>query len=179
MPTSSSRQTTNPRPTSRRRRTASAAGAANRSRSHKPKYHNDQRETAGSHADPGESINDRRRSSCQCPEPPYPPRGQSLDWCPDDGRYSCIASTRCPDSVAVDGGGGGGGGGGGRVMAVVAAAVAVVMAVAEAMAATVYGYEPLVDTIMVRVKIMNVDVFVVLRFACTYDVERYVVSYLR
>ena len=53
-------------------------------------------------------------------------------------------------------------------MAVVAAAVAVVMAVTEAMAATVYGYEPLVDTIMVRVKIMNVDVFVVLRFACTY-----------
>ena len=64
-------------------------------------------------------------------------------------------------------------------MAVVAAAVAVVMAVTEAIAATVYGYEPLIDTIMVRVKIMNVDVFVVLRFACTYDVERYVVSYLR
>ena len=61
---------------------------------------------------------------------------------------------------------------------VVVAAVAVVMAVAEAMAATVYGYEPLVDTIMVRVKIMNVDVFVVLRFACTYDVERYVLFVL-
>ena len=80
--------------------------------------------------------------------------------------------------MAVDGGGGGGGGGG-RVMAVVAAAVGVVMAVAEAMVATVYGYELLVDTIMVRVKIINVDVVVVLRFACTYDVERYVVSYLR
>ena len=66
-------------------------------------------------------------------------------------------------------------------MAVVAAAVAVivagvtvtvVMAGAAAMVAMVY--RPLVNTIMVGIKTMNVAVVVVMRLACTYDAGRYV-----
>ena len=68
------------------------------------------------------------------------------------------------------------------MVVVVAAAAAVVMvvvvAVAEAMAATVYRYGPLVDTIMVRMKIMNVAVYVVLRLACMCDIGRYVLLVL-
>ena len=52
-----------------------------------------------------------------------------------------------------------------EVMVVVAAAVAVVRAVAAKMAVTVY--RALVDTIMIRTKIMNVAVVVVLYLAST------------
>ena len=62
------------------------------------------------------------------------------------------------------------------VMVVVAAALSVVMTFAVAMPVTVYG--PLVDASIVRLKIMNVAVFVVLRLACTYDVGRYVILVL-
>ena len=59
------------------------------------------------------------------------------------------------------------------VAAVIVAVVAVVMAVT---AATIYGL--LVNTIIVRMKTMNVAMFVVLRLACTYDVGRYVLFIL-
>ena len=48
----------------------------------------------------------------------------------------------------------------------VVVAFTVVMAVAAAMTATVYG--PLVDIIMVRLKIMNLVGFVDVRLACKY-----------
>ena len=69
------------------------------------------------------------------------------------------------------------------VMTVVLVAVAVVMVVTKTMVVTVYVYGPLVNTIMVRMKMMNAAIFVVLRLTCTYkyDVGRYVllVLYLR
>ena len=56
-----------------------------------------------------------------------------------------------------------------------AAAVAVIVAVVVVAAAmTARVYRPLVDTIMVGMKSMNVAVLVVLRLACTHDVGRYV-----
>ena len=62
------------------------------------------------------------------------------------------------------------------MVTVVTAVVAVVTAVTADMVMTLYG--PLVDAIMVWMDIMNVSVFVIFCFACTYDVGRYVLLVL-
>ena len=62
------------------------------------------------------------------------------------------------------------------VAVVVTAAVVVVMAVVSVMAATVYV--PLVDTLMILMKSMNVAGIVVLRLSGTYDLGRYVLLVL-